>query len=132
MRFDSFGCSRPSDRGARAGNSLSPFPPEKWGAPIVDLDHLCRQQYSKLRQDVVTKAQSIIEARETRLSPNAVCQLLIAYDDAEQKLMSFVEKCRFSNDIDEIRSDYAKTTSLRQKICQLPDLSWLPNARWRF
>jgi hypothetical protein len=108
--------------GARTDGSVPPLPGAPPTTEQTTIDQ-CRQQYSALRLDVDAKAEPIRDASRGRVSAYAVCQLLTAYEEAELRLISFVEtnsnRCSISNEISEkIRTTNVTTERMKAEACR--------------
>jgi hypothetical protein len=80
----------------------------------------CRQQYSALRLDVEAKAQPIRDVRDVshrRLPASTLCKLVTTYEEAELRMISFIEanssKCRIPDEIpcEQTRTDCWSTNA---------------------
>jgi hypothetical protein len=117
---------------ARADNSPPLSSPS--AVPTTDQTTIdqCRQQYSALRQDVDAKAQPIRDARDVshgRVPASTLCKLVTIYEEAELRMISFIEanssKCRIPDEIGKnVRDTHLTTEKIKGEACKTPELRW--------
>jgi hypothetical protein len=116
--------------GARADNSR-PLP-SPGAAPATEQTTIdqCRQQYSALRRDVEAKAQPIRDVRDvshSRVPASTLCKLVTIYEEAEFRMISFIEansrECRIPDEIGKnVRSTHLTTKKIKGQACKSPEL----------
>jgi hypothetical protein len=118
--------------GAYADNSRPlPSPGATPATEQTTIDQ-CRQQYSALSQDVEKKAQPIRNVRDmahSRVPASTLCKLVTFYEEAELRLISFIEansgKCRIPDEIGRnVRSTHRTTEKIKGQACKSPELRW--------
>ena len=82
----------------------------------------CRQQSIALKQDWEAKAQPIREASQSKASPETACKLITSFEEAEIKLINFMQansaKCQIPGDvIEKIKIAHLTTEGLKQRTC---------------
>ena len=82
----------------------------------------CRQQSIALKQDWEAKAQPIREAGQGKASPETACKLITSFEEAEIKLINFMQansaKCQIPGDvIAKMKASHLTTEGLKQKTC---------------
>jgi hypothetical protein len=82
----------------------------------------CQQRYDALKREVETKAEPIREASHQTVPRDAFCRALTDYEEAELKMIGFVEaeskRCGFSPEISEkMKRTYLTTTKLKERAC---------------
>ena len=102
------------------------------GAPATEQTTVdqCRQQYRALRQDVEAKAQPIRDVRDvshSRVPASTLCKLVTTYEEAELRMISFIEanssKCRIPDEISKnVRSTHLTTEKIKGEACKAPEL----------
>jgi hypothetical protein len=109
----------------------SPSLPSPSATPTTDQTTIdqCRQQYSALRQDVDAKAQPIRDARDVRVPASTLCKLVTIYEEAELRMISFIEanssKCRIPDEIGKnVRDTHLTTEKIKGEACKTPELRW--------
>jgi hypothetical protein len=118
--------------GARAEDS-SPLPSPS-AAPTTEQTTVdqCQQQYSALRQDAEAKAQAIRDVRDVshgRVSASTLCKLVTVYEQAELRMIGFIEanssKCRIPDEIGKnVRNTHLTTEKIKGEACKTPELRW--------
>ena len=83
----------------------------------------CRQQSIALKQDWEAKAQPIREASQSKASPEAACKLITSFEEAEIKLINFMQansaRCQIPGDvIEKMKATHLTTEGLKQKTCK--------------
>jgi hypothetical protein len=82
----------------------------------------CRRQSIALKQDWEAKAQPIREASQSKASPETACRLITSFEEAEIKLINFMQanaaKCQIPGDvIEKMKATHLTTEGLKQKTC---------------
>jgi hypothetical protein len=82
----------------------------------------CRQQSIALKQDWEAKAQPIREASQSKASPETACKLITSFEEAEIKLINFMQansaKCQIPCDvIEKAKMAHLTTEGLKQRTC---------------
>jgi hypothetical protein len=99
----------------------------------------CKQQYSALKNEVEEKAEPIRKARQQTIAPEALCQAITGYEEAELKIIGFVaansKRCGFSPRLGEkLISVYESIGTQKEKACPKKPLrfglSELPSKRF--
>jgi hypothetical protein len=109
--------------GAPAAGGLGGFgPPPQQQAPP------CVVEFGKLRDDAAKKAQAIQRASQnkTKVPPKEACHLFTLFSGAEEKMLKYMvaqkTSCGIPDEvIKQIRSDHARTSEIRTKICQVAE-----------
>jgi hypothetical protein len=108
--------------GAAAGGLGSFGPPPQQQAPP------CVVEFGKLRDDAAKKAQAIQRASQnkTKVPPKEACHLFTLFSGAEEKMLKYMvaqkTSCGVPDEvIKQIRSDHARTSEIRTKICQVAE-----------
>ena len=75
-----------------------------------------------MRQDVAAKGEPIRDASRRRAAADAICKLLTIYEEAELRMIGFVEansnKCGIPHEISEkIRTSHVATEKLKGQTC---------------
>jgi hypothetical protein len=83
----------------------------------------CRRQSIALKQDWEAKAQPIREASQSKASPETACKLITSFEEAEMKLINFMQansaKCQIPGDvIEKMKATHLTTEGLKQKACK--------------
>jgi hypothetical protein len=110
--------------GARADDSR-PLPSPSAAPTTIDQ---CRQQYDALWQDVEAKGEPISDASHGRLSAYTACKLVTIYEEAERRMLDFVEansnKCSVPQEfVEKNRNHHAMTEKLKGQACgKVPEL----------
>ena len=89
------------------------------GSTVADQ---CRRQSVALKQDWEAKAQPIREASQSKTSPEAACKLITSFEEAEIKLINFMQansaKCQIPGDvIEKAKIAHLTTEGLKQRTC---------------
>jgi hypothetical protein len=82
----------------------------------------CRRQSIALKQDWEAKAQPVREAGQSKASPETACKLITSFEEAEIKLINFMQansaKCQIPGDvIEKMKTAHLTTEGLKQKAC---------------
>ncbi|HTO60993.1 MAG TPA: hypothetical protein VMM15_07035 [Bradyrhizobium sp.] len=82
----------------------------------------CRQQSIALKQDWEAKAQPIREASQSKASPETACKLITSFEEAEIRLINFMQansvKCQIPGEvIEKMKATHLTTEGLKQKTC---------------
>jgi hypothetical protein len=96
-------------------------PPQQQAPP-------CVAEFTKLRDDAQKKAQAIQRASQNKekVPPKEACHLFNLFSGAEEKMLKYMvaqkTSCGIPDEvIKQIRSDHARTSEIRTKICQVAE-----------
>jgi hypothetical protein len=86
----------------------------------------CVAEFGKLRDEAQKKAQAIQRAGQQKVPPKEACHLFNIFEAAEEKMLKYVltnkTSCGVPDEvIKQIRSDHARTTDIRTKICKVAE-----------
>jgi hypothetical protein len=115
--------------GARPDDS-APLPSPS-AAPATEQTSIdqCQQQYSALKRDIEAKAQPIRDVRDvshSRVSASTLCKLVTTYEEAELRMITFIEanssKCHIPDEIGQnVRNTRLMTKKIKGEACKTPE-----------